>query len=140
MRRLVVPCAIVLMGLAMAPASVAAITYTVNGSTGSDVGCALDPATKCKTIKAATDQAVAGDTVIVESGTYTESVTLANGVSLLGVSAVSVRIIPPTDSRGIDATNPPLISGVTVAAEPGQGSAPLDGRKLRITGSGTVED
>src|SRR5688572_1642731 len=109
----------------------AATTWVVNGSTGNDVTC-----TPCKTIGAAMAKAVSGDTVAVQGGspipiTYQEAVVIPAGVSLLGAGSGRVVIEPPTDQRAIDATDTPLIQGVRLDDEPGDGSTGLQGRKLR---------
>lgn len=56
-------------------------TYYVDGSGGSDANSGFSWAAAWATISHASSNAVVGDTVMVGSGTYTESVTITNGGS-----------------------------------------------------------
>jgi hypothetical protein len=72
-----------LSGLTATPAAAAAIRSVA--PSGSDTGdCIASP---CHTIQYAVNQAAAGDTVMVATGTYAESVTVAKRLSLVGSGA-----------------------------------------------------
>jgi hypothetical protein len=55
--------------------------------TGSDFNDCRSPSTACKTIQAAIDKASSGDDVYVGKGTFFETVTLKDGVNLIGSGA-----------------------------------------------------
>jgi Protein of unknown function (DUF1565) len=70
-----------------APAAYAANTLYVNASSGVDSSSCGPLASPCKTISQAVTNASAGDTVMVAAGTYNESVSINQSLTLEGAQA-----------------------------------------------------
>jgi hypothetical protein len=66
------------------PASADPGTLYVDWATGADAGNCQSPAAPCQTISYAIGQAVLGDDIFVAQGTYTENLTINNGIALMG--------------------------------------------------------
>jgi fibronectin-binding autotransporter adhesin len=71
-------------------------------------------------IQAAIDAATPGDTILINAGVYTESLTLSKAVSLTGVNSTTVIINAPPNQRvltvtGATISNSVIISGLTFA-------------------------
>jgi parallel beta-helix repeat protein len=108
--------------LLLLPSTVGAATYyvdAVNGDDSHSAQQATSPATPWKTIKTATLAAVAGDTILVQPGTYTESVESKRDgsdnapITFQANGVVTVR--PPTGTPGFFVSHDHLIiDGFTV--------------------------
>jgi parallel beta-helix repeat protein len=113
----------ILSALLLLPAQgLAAFTYYVDAANGNDSNTpqqAKNPATPWKTIKTAALTAVAGDTILVQPGTYTESVeskrdgSTSSPITFKANGAVTVR--PPAGSPGFFVSHDHIIiDGFTV--------------------------
>ncbi|MGE0681061.1 MAG: right-handed parallel beta-helix repeat-containing protein [Candidatus Binatia bacterium] len=108
--------------LAMLPATAVAATYYVDAVNGDDTYSeqqAKSPVTPWKTIKTATLVAIAGDTILVQPGTYTESVeskrdgSFSGPITFQANGAVTIR--PPTGTPGFFVSHDyTIIDGFTV--------------------------
>jgi len=78
----------------------AATTWYVNGTTGSDTNDCMSAATACKTIQAAVNKASSGNTIMVATGLYSESVNVDRGLLIDGPN---VGISPNGGSRVLEA-------------------------------------
>src|SRR2546427_6683970 len=78
----------------------AATTWYVTGSTGSDTNDCMSAATACKTIQAAVNKASSGNTIMVATGLYSESVNVDRGLLIDGPN---VGISPNGGSRVLEA-------------------------------------
>jgi parallel beta-helix repeat protein len=67
-----------------------------NGQTNADANASTEPDCSFKTIKHATDTAVAGDTINVHAGTYSEQVNVSKNLTLTGDGAGSTTIQAPS--------------------------------------------
>lgn len=79
-----------------------------------------------ESIQAAIDAANPGDTILINAGTYTESLTLSKAVSLTGVSRVTTRLHGVANQSVLTVTggtisNSVVISGLTFANSGGSG-------------------
>ncbi|MDP6945689.1 MAG: hypothetical protein QF464_16180, partial [Myxococcota bacterium] len=86
-----------------------------------------------------------GDTAIsVAAGTYTEAVTLPDGVALLGIGADLVILTVPTGMVGVTAAGSAVISGVHVQGATGAGVLVTGGEvslsEMIISGTTAGED
>jgi nitrous oxidase accessory protein NosD len=81
-----------------------------------------------ESIQAAVDASSPGDTVVVEAGTYAQSVGIhTSGIKLVGHGA---KLVPPADKTGMDCVDGGVVSdGICIfAGDPSDPSAPvLDG-------------
>jgi len=68
-----------------------ATTLTVNNSGGADY----------TTIQSAVDASIAGDTILVSAGTYTEKVSISKALTLEGSGVEQTIIVPPYPNHGI---------------------------------------
>jgi hypothetical protein len=96
-------CAVGLVSLAFgsgAASAAPASRYVAAGGTDAGNDCG-EPTQPCATIQHAIDEASAGDTIHVAAGAYTEDVTIAKSVTLLGPNA---GVDPNTASRATEAT------------------------------------
>jgi hypothetical protein len=78
-------------------------------------------------IQAAINAATPGDTIVINAGTYTESLTLSKAVNLTGVNSATVIIAAVADQRvltvtGAAVTSAVIISGLTLAEGNAQGT------------------
>lgn len=104
------------------PARSFAATYYVNASTGDDTKTpqeAKNPASPWKTIKTATLTAIAGDSILVQPGTYNESIeSKRDGLTSAPITfkaSGAVIIQPPTGTPGFFIShNHIVIDGFTV--------------------------
>jgi hypothetical protein len=89
--------AAMLLALLPAPAAQAAPArnWVVNGALANDTKC-VSAVRQCKTIQAAVTAAIAGDTIVVFPGTYTEQVDIGKNLTLAGVGATSLIKSPTT--------------------------------------------
>ncbi|MBV8071149.1 MAG: hypothetical protein JO270_14670 [Acidobacteriaceae bacterium] len=78
--------------LAVAPSALADTMLYVNGVNGNDDKTCLSPETACKTIGHAISLASSGDSIIVAPAIYTENLTIAINLNIIG-SGASTTII-----------------------------------------------
>jgi hypothetical protein len=78
--------------LALASSALASTTWYVNGVSGSNSNDCKTPATACKTIKHAISLASSGDSIMVAAATYTEHLTIAFSLRILGSGAATTII------------------------------------------------
>jgi hypothetical protein len=78
--------------LAMAPTVLASNTWYVDGVSGSDSNSCVSPEIACKTIWHAISLASSGDSIIVASATYAESLTIGKSLTILGSGAATTII------------------------------------------------
>ncbi len=111
-----------MLALGIAPASAAAVDRYVDAETGdnSNVGC--PQATPCETIASALANSSPGDQILIDNGTYLESVTVGGGRSLTGLDFVDG-----------DGTAPPTIDGGagTAVTVPASGASLIRGLRIR---------
>src|SRR5437660_991434 len=74
------------------PPALASTTRYVNGVSGSDTNSCASPPTACKTIGHAIAQSTAGDAVMVAAATYTENITLAFSLEIIGAGSANTVI------------------------------------------------
>jgi hypothetical protein len=118
-----------------------------NGQTNADLATNTAPDCAFKTIQHAVDVALAGDTINVGAGTFTEQVSVAKSLTLTGVGAGSTTIAAPgtltTDADGKKnivefrgaITN--TMSGFTVSG-PGPGGCGSIDTGIAVLGGGTL--
>ena len=70
--------------LVLASTALAATTWYVNGTSGSDSNACLSATTACKTIGHAISLAASGDTIRVAAGDYLETLTINSTLTLIG--------------------------------------------------------
>ena len=114
-------------------AAVGANRYVSTSGTDSNEG--VKPSSPLLTIQKAVDLCAAGDTVFVAEGTYRQSVTMRNGVSLIGKAGtildgtgLGCRLITAAGKgKNINFTEPTLIENITLqnARHDGLGGAAL---------------
>lgn len=94
-----------------------ATTRYVNGVSGSDTDNCVSPVTACKTIGHAIAESAASDTIIVAAATYTENLTIAISLEVIGAGSENT-IIDGGSKAGviyISATSAHVtLSGVTL--------------------------
>jgi hypothetical protein len=76
----------------LAPVAFASTTWYVNGVSGSDSNPCKSLTTACKTIGHAISLASSGDSIIVASATYAESLTIGKSLTILGSGAATTII------------------------------------------------
>lgn len=147
------------LALTYAAPTQASTTFTVNTISPSDAACASSHF--CKTIQAAINAAVSGDTINVVAGTYTENLTVNKSLTLTGAGQGATIVYPALSAANpcvgsslcggaasniilvqadnvtisgftLDGDNPALTSGIV------KGGADLDARNGIITNNGVV--
>src|SRR5262249_51626382 len=124
-KRRIVWAAVLLGLLGMTPAAAVAKTYYVDTNTGNDLvytsTMAQNPLTPWKTIKRALSTAAGGDTIIVQPGTYNETVSSKKDgssgavITLHSATPGAAIIQPPTGGMGFYILhNYHVIDGFTV--------------------------
>jgi hypothetical protein len=90
-----------------------------------------------ESIQAAVDASAAGDTVLVESGTYAQTVGIhTSGIQLIGKGA---KLVPPPSPDGFDCNEGPVLDGICVFPKHPRKDPPLDGvtiQGMTVTGFG----
>lgn len=81
------------LSLALTATAASAQTRFV-ATAGTDAGTCTNAATPCRTIQFAHTQAVAGDTISIAAGTYSEAPRITKSVTLSGASMVTTIIAP----------------------------------------------
>jgi len=129
------------------PTALASTRY-VNGVSGSDTNNCASPATACKTIGHAIAQSAAGDAIMVAAATYTENLTLAISLEIIGAGSANTVIDGGGAASVIDisvATAHVTLSGVTLthgAARDGGGIFNVGSLTLvnsSVTGNGAIQ-
>jgi hypothetical protein len=123
------------IALAVAPAVALGANRYVD-STGSNSGTACAQVAPCLTIAYALANSSAGDTIVIDNGTYNESVTVGDG-----------RSLEAQDFVAADGNGPTIIDGGTATAisVPASGAGHIRGLTIRsnatvqVDVSGTVE-
>jgi parallel beta-helix repeat protein len=146
---LVLACA-ALITLAAADVAVASGTTRYVSPTGTDTGDCSNSGSPCLTINYAVGQANAGDTISVAAGTYTESVSVTEQLSLVGSGASNTIIDVATACAGERCDNGIVISGseaagtmvtgFTVENAGLEGILALDTSNLTITGNSLLHN
>jgi nitrous oxidase accessory protein NosD len=67
-----------------------ATTRYVNGGSGSNANSCTSSSTACKTIGHAISLAASGDSIMVAAATYTENLTLAKNVKVIGSTTATI--------------------------------------------------
>lgn len=78
--------------LALAPTAQASATWYVDGVNGSDSNNCMSSATACKTVGHAISLALPGDSIMVAAATYTENLTIAYSLTIVGSSAATAIV------------------------------------------------
>ena len=116
-----------LLALALTPASAAAADRYVDAETGADSNTACPQANPCDTLAYALDNSSPGDQILVDNGSYPESVTVGGGRSLAFQNFIAG-----------DGTGPAIVDGGADAAVtvPTSGAGHVRGLTVRgdITG------
>ena len=99
--------------LTQAPVALAATTWYVNGSTGSDTNNCRSATVACRTIGHAISLAASGDSVRIAAGTYNEHVLIKSSLNLIGSGAATTIIDGHVESGTVFAVWP----GITVTLE-----------------------
>jgi hypothetical protein len=78
--------------LALAPTALASSMWYVDGVNGSDKNDCKSPQTACKTIGHAISLTSSGDSIMVAVATYTENLTIAFSLKIVGTGATTTII------------------------------------------------
>jgi len=71
--------------------------------------------TDCVTIQECIDNAAAGDTIFIPAGTYNESLTLNQPISLTGASRTNTTIVALTNQRVLTVTGAAIDASVVIS-------------------------
>jgi nitrous oxidase accessory protein NosD len=129
---------LVTLAVGVATAGAAGATLYVSASNGSDLnGCTAS--SPCKTIGHAVATASSGDTVIVEAGTYHETVTVSKTLSLIGQDATvdASQLVNGIVISGPGAAGT-VLRGFTVENAIGEGVLAVSTSNLTLQGNHVV--
>src|SRR6478672_6124635 len=93
--RAIYPIAVALLMLNLAITDVPAIraaTFWYVAPTGSDANTCLSRAAACQAISTAIDRSADGDTIILDAGTYSETLTITKSLTITGAGADTTAI------------------------------------------------
>jgi hypothetical protein len=132
---------LLLLALALGhlPATLASTTRYVDGVSGSDASNCASPTAACKTIGHAIAQSAAGDAIMVAAATYTENLTVAISLEIIGAGSANTVIDGGGRASVIDisATSAHVrLSGVTLThGDAGWGGGIYNVGTLTLVGS-----